>query len=55
MNYKYIKPEIVSSDKYYSNNAIKNKLKKRNIQYRIPNKKNTINPEWITPLLIPMK
>ncbi|AXR60253.1 hypothetical protein DQM68_05550 [Leptospira mayottensis] len=28
----------------------KNNLKKKNIQYRIPNKKNARNPEWIAPL-----
>ncbi|MGE9248237.1 transposase, partial [Leptospira interrogans] len=30
--------------------TIKGKLKKRTIQYRIPNKKNAKNPEWIAPL-----
>ncbi|WP_198285342.1 IS5-like element IS1502 family transposase [Leptospira interrogans] len=49
-NSKVLKPEILSLDKAYANNAIKDKLKKRNIRYRIPNKKNAKNPEWIAPL-----
>ncbi|EMK22687.1 hypothetical protein LEP1GSC075_3489 [Leptospira interrogans str. Kito] len=42
-NSKVLKPEILSLDKAYANNAIKDKLKKRNIRYRIPNKKNAKN------------
>ncbi|EKS01719.1 hypothetical protein LEP1GSC125_4048 [Leptospira mayottensis 200901122] len=38
-----LKPEILSLDKAYSNKTIKNNLKKKNIQYRIPNKKNARN------------
>ncbi|TQE61197.1 transposase, partial [Leptospira interrogans] len=49
-NSKVLKPEILSLDKAYANNAIKDKLKKRNIRYRIPNKKNAKKPEWIAPL-----
>ncbi|AXR64852.1 IS5 family transposase [Leptospira mayottensis] len=49
-NKKLLKPEILSLDKAYSNKTIKNNLKKKNIQYRIPNKKNARNPEWIAPL-----
>ncbi len=45
-----MKPEILSLDKSYANNTIKNKLKKRNIQYRTPNKKNVRNSKWIAPL-----
>ncbi|MDL5247494.1 IS5 family transposase [Leptospira weilii] len=49
-NSKVLKPEILSLDKAYANNTVKDKLKKRNIQYRIPNKKNARNPERIAPL-----
>ncbi|EJO80374.1 IS5 family transposase [Leptospira interrogans serovar Canicola] len=49
-NSKVLKPEILSLDKAYVSKTIKDKLKKRNIQYRIPNKKNAKNPEWIAPL-----
>ncbi|EKO68286.1 transposase, IS4 family, partial [Leptospira interrogans serovar Canicola str. Fiocruz LV133] len=49
-NSKFLKPEILSLDKAYVSKTIKDKLKKRNIQYRIPNKKNAKNPEWIAPL-----
>ncbi|EKR98345.1 transposase, IS4 family [Leptospira mayottensis 200901122] len=37
-------------DKTYANNAIEDKLKKRNIRYRIQNKKNARDPEWTAPL-----
>ncbi|AVQ13199.1 Transposase, IS4 family [Leptospira santarosai] len=49
-NSKVPKPEILSLDKAYATNTIKAGLKKKNIRYRIPNKKNTRNPEWIAPL-----
>ncbi|EQA64242.1 transposase, IS4 family [Leptospira alexanderi serovar Manhao 3 str. L 60] len=45
-----MKPQIISLDKAYSTNAIKSKLKKDKIKYRIPNKKNAKKPEKITPL-----
>ncbi|EMO94152.1 hypothetical protein LEP1GSC109_1020 [Leptospira interrogans str. UI 13372] len=51
-NSKVLKPEILSLDKAYVSKTIKDKLKKRNIQYRIPNKKNAKNPEWIAPLIL---
>ncbi|MCG6167614.1 IS5 family transposase [Leptospira sp. FAT2] len=49
-NKKRLKPEILSLDKAYIGQAIKNNLKKRRIRYRIPNKKNTKIPEYIRPL-----
>ncbi|EMN90829.1 transposase, IS4-like family protein, partial [Leptospira weilii str. UI 13098] len=45
-----MKPQIISLDKAYSTNAIKSKLKKDKIKYRIPNKKNAKKSEKITPL-----
>ncbi|EMM71427.1 transposase, IS4-like family protein [Leptospira weilii str. 2006001855] len=44
-----MKPQIISLDKAYSTNAIKSKLKKDKIKYRIPNKKNAKKSEKITP------
>ncbi|EMY14380.1 hypothetical protein LEP1GSC043_1906 [Leptospira weilii str. Ecochallenge] len=44
-----MKPQIISLDKAYSTNAIKSKLKKDKIQYRIPNKKNAKKPERLLP------
>ncbi|EKO79500.1 hypothetical protein LEP1GSC068_2035 [Leptospira sp. Fiocruz LV3954] len=46
-NSKVLKSEILSLDKAYATNAIKTGLKKKNIRYRIPNKKNARNSEWM--------
>ncbi|EKR24629.1 transposase [Leptospira interrogans serovar Bataviae] len=45
-----LKPEILSLDKTYFSKTIKSNLKKKNIRYRIPNKTNTKNPEFIPKL-----
>ncbi|WP_157435561.1 IS5 family transposase [Leptospira santarosai] len=49
-NKKLLKPDILSLDKAYFSKTIKNKLKKKNIRYRIPNKANTVCPEFIPKL-----
>ncbi|MBF3375802.1 transposase, partial [Leptospira borgpetersenii] len=49
-NKKLLKPEILSLDRAYIGQPIKSDLRKRQIRYRIPNKKNTKNPEYIPPL-----
>ncbi|AXR68756.1 hypothetical protein DPV73_12830 [Leptospira mayottensis] len=38
-NYNVLKTEIISLDKADANNTIKERLKRRNVGYRIPNKK----------------
>ncbi|EMS88642.1 hypothetical protein LEP1GSC073_1336 [Leptospira noguchii str. Cascata] len=45
-----LKPEILSLGKAYFSKTIKSNLKKKNIRYRIPNKTNTKNPEFIPKL-----
>ncbi|WP_157191490.1 transposase [Leptospira noguchii] len=49
-NKKLLKPEILSLGKAYFSKTIKSNLKKKNIRYRIPNKTNTKNPEFIPKL-----
>ncbi|EMO25018.1 hypothetical protein LEP1GSC170_5019 [Leptospira interrogans serovar Bataviae str. HAI135] len=45
-----LKPDILSLDKAYASKTIKSNLKKKNIQYRIPNKTNAKNPVFIPKL-----
>ncbi|XDD51623.1 IS5 family transposase [Leptospira sp. WS92.C1] len=47
---QYLKPKILSLDKAYSSRAIRDELNRKSIQYRIPNKVNSKNPEYFTPL-----
>ncbi|UOG49296.1 IS5 family transposase [Leptospira noguchii] len=49
-NKKLLKPDILSLDKAYASKTIKSNLKKKNIQYRIPNKTNAKNPVFIPKL-----
>ncbi|EMY76936.1 transposase, IS4 family [Leptospira weilii serovar Ranarum str. ICFT] len=49
-NKQLLKPEILSLYKAYASKTIKSNLKKKNIQYRIPNKTNAKNPVFIPKL-----
>ncbi|EQA38211.1 transposase, IS4 family [Leptospira inadai serovar Lyme str. 10] len=49
-NRKLPRPEIFSLDKTYIGQPIRNDLRRRKIRYRIPNKKNAINPEYLPTL-----